>query len=332
MASVLPPFVEALPDGVIRVSLPTPFHVGRVNCYLLVDPPVTRRRPRYPAGGLDRRAGGCAGLHRSRLRRRRQIVVTHAHADHFGAAAAIAARSGARIVCGLPERAGLLGPRDPQRSTRAAGSLGVPEPAARSLVAATRRRARASGRMGRSEHRCGCPGWGPPGRRRSSARVCGQLRARRGPCLCGTRLPASCSVAIICWPASSPSPVSNAAMGQAAAQLGRVPGRTATVRRLDPAVLLPGHGRAFTEMAVLNAWLHSHSRQRADDIATILLDRPATPFEIAHRLQWQPEGARLLVGLAHVQGHLDLLRRDRPRHRCHHRGPRCVTAPRVTAA
>src|SRR3954454_1951773 len=46
---------------------------------------------------------------------------------------------------------------------------------------------------------------------------------------------------------------------------------------------------------------------RADDIATVLLDRLATPFEIAHRLQWQPEGARLLVGLAHVQGHLDLL-------------------------
>ena len=75
----------------------------------------------------------------------------------------------------------------------------------------------------------------------------------------------------------------------------------------DPTVILPGHGRAFTEMAVLNARLHSHGRRRADDIAAILREGPATPFEIAGRLQWQPEGARLLVGLAHVQGHLDLL-------------------------
>ena len=75
----------------------------------------------------------------------------------------------------------------------------------------------------------------------------------------------------------------------------------------DPTIVLPGHGGAFTDMAVLDARLRSHSRQRADDIAAILAERPATPFEVARRLQWHPEGARLLVGLAHVQGHLDLL-------------------------
>ena len=75
----------------------------------------------------------------------------------------------------------------------------------------------------------------------------------------------------------------------------------------DPTVVLPGHGRAFTDMAILNARLRAHGRQRADDIAAILAERPATPFELARRLQWHPEGARLLVGLAHVQGHLDLL-------------------------
>jgi hypothetical protein len=32
-----------------------------------------------------------------------------------------------------------------------------------------------------------------------------------------------------------------------------------------------------------------------------------TPFDIATRLQWQPQGARLIMGLANVQGHLDLL-------------------------
>ena len=99
----------------------------------------------------------------------------------------------------------------------------------------------------------------------------------------------------------------------------------------DPTVLLPGHGRAFTAMAVLNTWLHAHSRRRADDIAAILLDRPATPFEIAHRLQWQPEGARLLVGLAHVQGHLDLLQEAGRVIRGHRRRRGALPAARVTA-
>jgi hypothetical protein len=35
-----------------------------------------------------------------------------------------------------------------------------------------------------------------------------------------------------------------------------------------------------------------------------------TPFEVARRLQWHPEGERLVMGLAHVQGHLDLLEAD----------------------
>ena len=53
--------------------------------------------------------------------------------------------------------------------------------------------------------------------------------------------------------------------------------------------------------------VRSHSGQRAEQIETILRAGLATPFEVALRLQWQPEGARLLLGLAHAQGHLDLL-------------------------
>lgn len=30
-------------------------------------------------------------------------------------------------------------------------------------------------------------------------------------------------------------------------------------------------------------------------------------FNVALRLQWQPTGERLVMGLAHLQGHLDLL-------------------------
>ena len=108
---------------------------GAVNCYVLVDPPVTVIDPgTLQAGSIDELAAvlGSSGLGFGDVE---QVVVTHAHPDHFGAAAAIAARSGARIVCGLPERAGLLGPSDPQRRRELLVRLGVPEATARSLVA-----------------------------------------------------------------------------------------------------------------------------------------------------------------------------------------------------
>ena len=308
MASVLPPLVEALPAGVRRVRLPTPFHVGHVNCYLLVDPPVTIIDPgTLHAGSIDELAVALAsaGLGFGDLE---QIVVTHAHADHFGAAAAIAGRSGARIVCGVDERAGLLGPRDPERSRELLIALGVPAPAARSLVAAT------SATLER------LVGWAEP------SAVVG---VRDGDLLIAGGRQLVCVVSsghaeghLSLWdPAARvlfsgdhllsriiPSPSLD--RGDRARRRHPLVEYLAGLPRFvafDPTVLLPGHGRAFTGMAVLDARLRSHARQRADAIAAILLQRSATPFEIALRLQWQPEGARLLVGLAHVQGHLDLL-------------------------
>ena len=76
---------------------------------------------------------------------------------------------------------------------------------------------------------------------------------------------------------------------------------------LDAKVVLPGHGRAFTGVDVLAARLRTHTGQRADEIEKLLRSGPTTPYELARRLQWQPEGARLVLGLAHAQGHLDLL-------------------------
>ena len=101
MAPVLPGFVETLPDGVRCVGLPTPFRVGSVNCYVLLEPPVTVIDP----GTLQ--PGSLAKL-KSLLRSEgldfddvQQIIVTHHHADHCGAAAVLAARTGRRscVAC-----------------------------------------------------------------------------------------------------------------------------------------------------------------------------------------------------------------------------------------
>lgn len=308
MASVLPPFVGTLPDGVSRASLPTPFHVGRVNCYVLVDPPVTVVDPgTLQPGSIDELAAVLAssGLGFGDVE---QIVVTHAHPDHFGAAAAIAARSGARIVCGLPERAGLLGPSDPQGRRRLLVRLGVPDATARSLVAV------ADAALER------LVGWADP-----SVVVGvrdGDLLAAGGRQFACVVSPGHAEGHLSLWdPAARVLfsgdhllgriiPVPSLESGDGAGRRHSLVDYLAGLPRFvafDPTVVLPGHGRAFTDMAVLDARLRAHSRHRADDIAAILLERSATPYEVARRLQWHPEGARLLVGLAHVQGHLDLL-------------------------
>ncbi len=308
MAAVLPPFVAALPDGVSRVSLPTPFHVGRVNCYLLVDPPVTVIDPgtlQEGSIGMLEAALASSGLAFGDVE---QIVVTHAHPDHFGAAAAVAARSGAPIVCGLPERAALLGPGDSQPRRELLARLGVPEATARVLVAA------ADATLER------LVGWADP------SVVTG---VRDGDLLAAGGRRLECVVSsghadghLSLWDPTARVlfsgdhllgriiPVPSLELVDGADRRHSLVEYLAGLSRFvafDPTVILPGHGRAFTDMAVLSARLHSHSRGRADDIAAILREGPATPFEIALRLQWQPQGARLLMGLAHVQGHLDLL-------------------------
>lgn len=308
MAFALPPFVERLPDGFSRAGLPTPFRVGTVNCYLLPESPVTLIDP----GVLDPESlDGLEALLRSQglaFTDVEQIVLTHTHPDHFGAAAEVAARSGATIVCGEPEVRSLLGPGDlgPQRELFI--GLGVPETLASSLVSSA---SRAVQRV---------VGWPEPA----------IVRGVRD----GESLPAG-GRRLVCMVSSGHSeghlslwnPSDRVLVG-GDHLLGRIipvpsldaPGGPNRRRSfveylaglgrfvaLDPVVVLPGHGRPFGEIALLERRLHDHSRKRAGDVAAILADGPATPFAIARRLQWQPEGARLALGLAHAQGHLDLL-------------------------
>ncbi len=307
---MLPRFVSTLPEGVYRSELPTPFRVGRVNCYLLTDPPVTLIDPgTLEPGSLDALATFLReyGLGFTDVE---QIVITHGHPDHFGAAAVVAARSGARIVCGAPERDSLVSARDSGEAYVLLRRLGLPEAVAGGLVASGNGvlarvvkfadpamlfpvyegdRLRAGGR----EFVCLL----------SSGHADGHLSLwdpRDGFLFSGDHL----LPRII--------PVPTLVGGEEAAR--RRPfleylGGLERFASLQPEMLLPGHGSPFTDVELLADRLHSHSRSRAEGIAEILSesDTPVSPYEIAQRLQWQPQGARLIMGLANVQGHLDLL-------------------------
>ncbi|MBC8446609.1 MAG: MBL fold metallo-hydrolase [Chloroflexi bacterium] len=86
------------PASVHQITLPTPFPVGPVHVYLLEGEPLTLldTGPRTPEALQELEARLAALGHGvSDLQR---IVISHAHADHYGLAATLAERSGARIL------------------------------------------------------------------------------------------------------------------------------------------------------------------------------------------------------------------------------------------
>lgn len=85
-------------DDVHRLEIPTPFDVGRVNCYVfageeltLLDPgPDTEAAYEELSAGLETYGFAIDDVDR--------IVITHPHMDHFGIAGRIVEESGARSV------------------------------------------------------------------------------------------------------------------------------------------------------------------------------------------------------------------------------------------
>lgn len=84
--------------GIRMLRIPTPFQVGRVNCYLLEDDPLTL---------ID--AGPNSGKALNELEHQLEalghqiedlelVVITHQHIDHLGLVAIVAERSGARVA------------------------------------------------------------------------------------------------------------------------------------------------------------------------------------------------------------------------------------------
>jgi glyoxylase-like metal-dependent hydrolase (beta-lactamase superfamily II) len=80
------------------IPVPTPFAVGRVNCYLVDDDPLTLVDTGPNSGtALTELEAGLA-RHGRRVEDLQRIVLTHQHIDHIGLAGILAERSGAELV------------------------------------------------------------------------------------------------------------------------------------------------------------------------------------------------------------------------------------------
>jgi glyoxylase-like metal-dependent hydrolase (beta-lactamase superfamily II) len=89
---------QAALAGIHCLRIPTPFAVGRVNCYLIEDDPLTLVDTGPNSGkALDELESQLAEHGRS-IDELELLIVTHQHIDHLGLAEIVVQRSGAEVA------------------------------------------------------------------------------------------------------------------------------------------------------------------------------------------------------------------------------------------
>ena len=313
-------FSEAEKAGIHRLEIPTPFAVGRVNCYLIEDEPLTLIDTGPNSGkSLDELEQQLAARGRS-VEDLQLIVITHQHMDHLGLVEILARRSGAEIAA-----LDLLAPyladfrasmiADDEFSQQLMRRHGIPADLVTVLgtVGAAFRafgsRAEVTRRLHDGEdltlrertlqvlYR---PGHSP------SDTVFWD--AERRILIAGDHLLAHISSnPLISRPLdgghASPS------VERPHALLTYIDSLLAT-RELPAELVLPGHGDPITEPCeLIDERLRLHYR-RAQKILHILQPRPLTAYEVALEMWGNVAVTQAYLTLSEVLGHLDLLISD----------------------
>lgn len=304
---------SSAPDaGVHRLSIPTPFAVGRVNCYLVDDDPLTLVDTGPNSGkALDELERQLAA-HGRRVEDLERLVLTHHHPDHLGLIDVLARRSGAEVVT-----LDLLAPfvtgyaaemeADDRFAERLMADHGVPRSTRLALraVAALARGWGAGGEVtrtlaagetldfaGRSlrlHHR--------PGHSVTDTVLHDE---RRGLLIGGDHLIAHISSnALVTRPLGGgderPRPL-----------LAYLDAMRAT-RAMDLALVLPGHGEPIADhRALIDERFAGHDR-RAAKLLRLIRERPRTAYELAQELWGNVAITQAYLTLSEVLGHLDLL-------------------------
>ena len=298
-----------------RLRIPTPFAVGRVNCYLIEDKPLTLVDTGPNSGkSLDELEHQLADLGRS-IADVELVILTHQHIDHLGLVEIIADRSGADVaaidvVVPFVENFG----DDIEADDRFAASLmlrhGIPEDVVVALRSVSRsfrawgakanitrplqdgEELRMRDRVLEVQHR---PGHSP------SDTVFWD--AGREILLCADHLIAHISSnPLISRPLDGSDERPHALMIYIES-LRRT-------RELPAQILLPGHGEPITDhRALIDERLALHQR-RAEKIHGLIAERPRSAYEIAQELWGNVAVTQAFLTLSEALGHMDLLAAD----------------------
>ncbi|MGH2964257.1 MAG: MBL fold metallo-hydrolase [Solirubrobacterales bacterium] len=306
---------EARDAGIHRLRIPTPFAVGRVNCYLLEDEPLTLIDTGPNSGKALDELTRQLSAHGHALEDIELVILTHQHIDHLGLVEIIAARSGAEVAAidvvvpfvenfgddielddrfaadlmlrhGIPEEV-VIALRSVSRSFRAWGAKAdVSRPLHDGELLQFRDRAL------EVQHR---PGHSP------SDTVFWD--SERGILLCADHLIAHISSnPLISRPLDGSEERPRALMTYIES-LRRT-------RELPARILLPGHGDPITDHRALIDDRFVHHDRRAEKIFGLISERPRTVYEIAQELWGNVAVTQAFLTLSEVLGHVDLLEEE----------------------
>ncbi len=301
--------------GIHVFAVPTPFLVGRVNCYLIEDDPLTLIDTGPNSGkSLDELEQALARLGR-RIEDLELIVLTHQHIDHLGLLEIVARRSGAEVAA-----LHLLGPylRNFRESAAADDEFaqavmrrhGIPADLASALgtTAAAFRSFGSSGRVTRELHDgdelelrerrlrvLHRPGHSP-----SDTLFWDE---HRRILIAGDHLLAHISSnPLVSRPLDREADVQR----RPQALVSYLESMRAT-RELDAELVLTGHGPPIADHRdVIDERIRMHQR-RARKIRRLLDRRPLTAYELALEMWGNIAVTQAYLTLSEVLGHLDLL-------------------------
>jgi glyoxylase-like metal-dependent hydrolase (beta-lactamase superfamily II) len=305
----------AITAGIQRLAIPTPFLVGRVNCYLIDDDPLTLVDTGPNSGkSLDMLEQALAE-HGRKIEDLKLIVITHQHMDHLGLLEILARRSGADVAAfhALSRYLadfGASAAADDEFAQAIMLRHGVP-PDLATVLAAVGAAFRAFGSSGHvsCELRDGdelslrdrrLEVFHRPGHSPSDTVFFDEAR---GIMLGGDHLLARIS--------SNPliSRPLDGSEGRPSALIEYIESMRATGEQ-PVQLLLPGHGDPIVDhRALIDERLRMHQR-RAAKVLRMLDERPLTAYEIALNMWGNVAVTQAYLTLSEVLGHLDLLARD----------------------
>ncbi len=299
-------------------SLPTPFPVGPVNVYLALGEPLTLidTGPKNDAARFALEAGLHA--HGCRVEDLEQIILTHHHVDHTGLTAELAARSGAKVFT-HPFNLPWLADHGATRAQHAPfyrllfQEGGVPDHIAKEIETISAAVAH----------------WAEPFSGAASSLTEGDQIVFANAAWEVYHTPGHAGGLICLWEPRTRTLLandhmlkdisSNAILEPPEDSSATRPRRLLDYMRelermakLNPALVLPGHGESFHGVARLAEERLAFHHNRAQSIHEILKARPLTLWQLTRALF--PElrsGIDFFLGLSEVQGHLDLLEAER---------------------
>jgi glyoxylase-like metal-dependent hydrolase (beta-lactamase superfamily II) len=304
-------FAPAEAAGIHRLAIPTPFAVGRVNCYLIEDEPLTL---------VD--AGPNSGRSLDELQRQIEtaghslgdlelIVISHQHLDHIGLVDIVANRSGAEVAAidrlkPFVENYREEAAADDDFATAMMRRHGIPEDVATALHSVS----------------LAFRAWG------SRATVTRVLRDGEALALRDRRLevhfrPGHSPTDTIFYDRErrmllaadhllkhiSSNPLISRVLGGAGRHQSLVMylESLAKTRELDVDLTLTGHGDPIHDHRTLIEQRFALHERRADKIHDLIAERPRSAYDIAQSLWGNIAVTQAFLTLSEVIGHIDIL-------------------------